>query len=620
MPNEVSLSRWKTVFSLADELYALRPWKTMYDNDRFGVVDPETGERLYCVVLGANKEVYGINLFLGDRGLSGLMSMSNDPEAMMRILNIIWLHFERPDEVYPELLSVEKKIGLNYKNEQRWPDVMRMRPNYYPSLVEAEDVDLLIRVLPGVIEMLKRYRDCPEKLDHSGKWSFCELKSGKWAESAFDPYRKKRQRKETAPESGNIVRLNSAVHLSEWSKRKDAVWQLSMTIGVKPLHDEKTGRNFVPRILVGADPVGHRVLGFEMAPPDIESPMLTILKNLAEKHGYLPSAIEVDRQEYMNELEPVCEENGIKLKLNKNMEEMNEIIDGMLQALEKKGQASNARHGKTLHKKTKRIRPQLDTSDGRAIVEYPKTASQYISDSYEVFELMDSGRDDEAYDLAVEICDHIDGAFDLLVFLAEESFSRGLDERGAGYAKRAMEDLTDLISSIPSNTLLEWGFVENRPMLRFMYHLGIVTMNAKDYESAVNYFDDMIRLNPNDNQGVRDVLPEVLLELKNYQAVLKLSKNFPDDTMCGLLYALPLALLGLGRKEEALKKLKKACKIKPLVVKELLKTKHKRPVSKMEGYITVGGEDEAYDYYSRYGKFWKKIPGALELLEECAGK
>jgi hypothetical protein len=43
-------------------------------------------------------------------------------------------------------------------------------------------------------------------------------------------------------------------------------------------------------------------------------------------------------------------------------------------------------------------------------------------------------------------------------------------------------------------------------------------------------------------------------------------------------------------------------------------------VASMDGYITMGGEDEAADYVEENGKVWQSTPGAVEWLVEATKK
>jgi len=51
-----------------------------------------------------------------------------------------------------------------------------------------------------------------------------------------------------------------------------------------------------------------------------------------------------------------------------------------------------------------------------------------------------------------------------------------------------------------------WGLLETRPFMRAMAQLGhgYMQLGKKGYSQAIEVFEEMLELNPNDNQGIRD--------------------------------------------------------------------------------------------------------------------
>jgi len=54
---------------------------------------------------------------------------------------------------------------------------------------------------------------------------------------------------------------------------------------------------------------------------------------------------------------------------------------------------------------------------------------------------------------------------------------------------------------------LEWDRTSNRPYLRVMHGLGLTLWRQNKTDEALKIFKEMIRLNPNDNQGIRFLIP-----------------------------------------------------------------------------------------------------------------
>lgn len=194
----------------------------------------------------------------------------------------------------------------------------------------------------------------------------------------------------------------------------------------------------------------------------------------------------------------------------------------------------------------------------------------------------------------------------------------GRDDEAFRLAKKAVESgrlcLPQGFSA--GKDRLEWGFLENRPFLRACHTLGLILLERDSVEEALSIFDELLALNPNDNQGIRDLAIDCNFMLNRPEAVLGVCDRYPDDGMPGTLYSRPLALFQLGREREAERALKDAIKRLPLIAKELVKKKHKRPQSTMEGYIMRGGEDEAYNYWESSRTFWEDTPGAVKLVKD----
>lgn len=164
--------------------------------------------------------------------------------------------------------------------------------------------------------------------------------------------------------------------------------------------------------------------------------------------------------------------------------------------------------------------------------------------------------------------------------------------------------------------VLSWGFLENRPFMRLYHNLGIAFLQRDQFQEAKIIFENLVGWNPHDNQGVRENLIDCYLALNDFKSIVSLAKRYPRDVIApGLTYGLPLALFRLGKVEETKKALQVAVKALPNIGKELAKQKHKKPQGRVDGFVVVGGEDQAYLYWEEYGPLWKQ-PEYLPLLQE----
>jgi len=163
---------------------------------------------------------------------------------------------------------------------------------------------------------------------------------------------------------------------------------------------------------------------------------------------------------------------------------------------------------------------------------------------------------------------------------------------------------------------LQWGFIENRPFLRLYHSFGLQLMKRGETETALEVFEHLVALSPNDNLGARALVVGCRFELKEPEGVLSVCRQFSDDAMEQLVYGKALALFQLGKVKEAREALDIATKCYPLIAGELLKTKHRRPNSVDDQRITLGGPDQAYVYWQDQGSYWTGTPGAIEFLRQ----
>jgi tetratricopeptide (TPR) repeat protein len=85
-----------------------------------------------------------------------------------------------------------------------------------------------------------------------------------------------------------------------------------------------------------------------------------------------------------------------------------------------------------------------------------------------------------------------------------------------------------------------WGFLETRPYMRARVGLAQCLWKTGQREEAVEHYQEMLRLNPNDNQGIRYILASCLLELARDDELVNLLKKYKDDASAAWAYTTAL--------------------------------------------------------------------------------
>jgi tetratricopeptide (TPR) repeat protein len=131
---------------------------------------------------------------------------------------------------------------------------------------------------------------------------------------------------------------------------------------------------------------------------------------------------------------------------------------------------------------------------------------------------------------------------------------------------------------------------------------------------AVEHYADLIRLNPNDNQGVRDRLAPAYLALGLIDEADQLLESFAEDPTAshGFNRAL-LAFHRSGDAEPSRQRLDEAMEINRHVPDVLL-GRALIPAEPPDCY-TIGSFEEAFIYVLDAEEAWGETPGAIDWLK-----
>jgi tetratricopeptide (TPR) repeat protein len=202
---------------------------------------------------------------------------------------------------------------------------------------------------------------------------------------------------------------------------------------------------------------------------------------------------------------------------------------------------------------------------------------------------------------------------DAYVLLAGEAGSlheaRALYEQGVRAGERALGPET-----FEEDAGYFWGILETRPYMRARAGLAECLWQLGKRDEAIGHLQEMLRLNPNDNQGIRYLLVNRLLETGRDDEVGELLAQFEEDASAGWSYSRALWLFRReGASTKANSALEGAVKDNPHVPDFLL-GKKKLPKT-APPFIGFGDESEAVDYALDALALWRRTNGALQWLE-----
>jgi tetratricopeptide (TPR) repeat protein len=210
---------------------------------------------------------------------------------------------------------------------------------------------------------------------------------------------------------------------------------------------------------------------------------------------------------------------------------------------------------------------------------------------------------------ALEICPDCADAY---VLLAERERgperARELYARGMAAGERALGPRT-----FEKDAGHFWGILETRPYMRARFGLAQCCEASDQLDEAIGHYEELLRLNPRDNQGVRYRLAGCLVRAKRLDELEELLSRHDDASPHWLFLRALAAYATEGDTPKARGHLAAAHKANRHVRKYLLGN---APLPEdLPAAFHFGGDDEAVIVASEMIDDWEAVPGALDWLD-----
>ncbi len=157
-----------------------------------------------------------------------------------------------------------------------------------------------------------------------------------------------------------------------------------------------------------------------------------------------------------------------------------------------------------------------------------------------------------------------------------------------------------------------WSIFETRPYMRALHGLADALWEKGQHEEAFGIYEEMLRLNPGDNQGIRYLLGFCLIEEKRYDDMEKLYRDHGEDS-CFMLYNLALSRFcrNSGSADNVLRRALRANEYVPACLLGEEEVPYPLP-----DHYSHGSKEEAEIYAGETRVAWRKAAGALDWLQK----
>jgi tetratricopeptide (TPR) repeat protein len=228
--------------------------------------------------------------------------------------------------------------------------------------------------------------------------------------------------------------------------------------------------------------------------------------------------------------------------------------------------------------------------------------------------IMDAETDEHAVALAERALALDPGCVDAQVILAEiqcidreNEFVDRLEE----IVERAAEALAPRLKKKHL-----WSVLEVRPYLRAKFRLGDALRATGQINAAIGELEDLLELNPEDQQAAREPLLSCYLALDMRKEARQLLKRFPSDESAVFHWGRVLERFLSGDRAAVLRELAAARGQNPHVESYL--TFRKNPPDGWERQVyTAGDPEEAIHCHYVVGMAWAHHPDAIKWLRSA---
>lgn len=326
-----SIQEWENLYSAAVEFKKLKPWEWMWDDDIFGVKNPETGETGFCCVMGGGGEHFALGLYQGSEGLDGLSRirsgeiLPDEPEALF-VQKCLMASFENREFIEDEDYQILRKLGLRFRGKNAWPLFRSYQPGYVPWYVTDDEARFLTLALEQAIQVCRQYYENPEVLKPPMMTQLLVrvLDGDTWHDEWLEPW--DLEEKEV---TGRFVKEEDLEEILKFSHK--GVLEVDYYFYPEPVQEETDQRPYFPHTILWADHESGLLLNTTLSEPNEWVPsLLKSFQEVTESRGSLPHKIQVQKVEIYDLMENITSKLDIELSMATGLDVLDDAREYIL--------------------------------------------------------------------------------------------------------------------------------------------------------------------------------------------------------------------------------------------------------------------------------------------------
>lgn len=321
---EASQEEWKKLYDAAVSYKAAACWEWMYDTNIFGVQNIDSKEVGYCCIMGNGGEVFGLNVYLGDKGLKSYLDTLYQTvpyEDIAFIQNCLALSYEDREMLDKSDLGIIKSLGMKFRGKKQWPQFRNYKPGYFPWYLERDEVKFMTVALEQAIDVSLRCLENKSLVEPEDEGKILVRvpykRNGKviWKDEYMDmEFDEEEESKDYEIDELALKRIKDS------RPRFVGAWEADFFHAPAMVKDE--GRPYYPLMFVVADYETGMLLDMLMTSDfkgHVKEFREVFMKLIANNKG-IPETVIVQRRTVFNALEPIVRRLGIRIRMVDELE------------------------------------------------------------------------------------------------------------------------------------------------------------------------------------------------------------------------------------------------------------------------------------------------------------
>ena len=272
-----------------------------------------------------------------------------------------------------------------------------------------------------------------------------------------------------------------------------------------------------------------------------------------------------------------------------------------------------------LKKRNLFVNPNLErVTDSEYLIVFPESADKYIQKHYEAVENLENDYLVAAEKGLSEVTKSLKGHFASYNLLIDIAQGNNDHSKVAKLFTAGEREAKSILNAVSKEDSIPWVYGSNRDFLRFLYNLGVRALTTSSLKKAEDIFKTILRLNPKDDQDVKEILVDTLFDLGKYDEIIAISRDYDHSKNSAMIFNEILCHYIKEDLDTAKGIISDLTEENIAVFRNLLDGEGNiLEDSSAHNYIPISViQNKSLFYWENFREYWEAYPGSIDFLKE----